>query len=201
MRWNLLAPGPSATQELADWLLGRAPAGVVCNAYELAPWADFLASSDSAWWRNYPDAVNFAGRKYTMHIGVPGVARVQLPTVNSGVLALVLARRSGATEIHLHGFDFGLGHFFGDYKTHKKNIKTGLKNTTADKRQTHQTQFRQWAHKYPNVRVVNCTPGSLLKGFEYGSDENIFRAQGFAERTGVERIHSATARAECATVS
>ena len=39
--WALLAPGPSASAELAERLRGF-PLGVVGNAFELAPWADFI---------------------------------------------------------------------------------------------------------------------------------------------------------------
>jgi hypothetical protein len=81
MIWNLLAPGPSASQALPDSL--TAPLGVISSAYELAPWADFLAATDRAWWQKNPEAFEFAGRKFSMHI-VPHIEQIRLVTVNSG---------------------------------------------------------------------------------------------------------------------
>ena len=57
---------------------------MVNNAFELAPWADFLAAADSAWWRAYPVALRFVGRKFAMH-NVAGVERVTLVEWRGGV--------------------------------------------------------------------------------------------------------------------
>ncbi|HBZ8061176.1 TPA: hypothetical protein MM161_004854, partial [Klebsiella pneumoniae] len=56
---DLLGPGPSASASLAERLRGRR-VGVVGNAFELAPWAEFLAASDRQWWDKYPEARQFA---------------------------------------------------------------------------------------------------------------------------------------------
>jgi hypothetical protein len=169
--WNLLAPGPSASITLAESLQGI-PLGVVNNAYQLAPWADFLAATDLHWWRKYPQALDFAGRKFSCHT-VFGTERVRIEVVNSGVLGLECARRMGATEIHLYGFDMHGSHFFGPYAN-------GLKNTAPEKRKLHRDQFKQWGRRYrKTVRVINYTPGSALTCFEYAED--ILRQQGQPE--------------------
>ena len=160
--WALLAPGPSASAEQADRIREAGiPLGVVCNAYELAPWADFLAATDGVWWRKYPQAKEFAGKRYSMH-AVSGVERVRVPQMgqvcNSGVLALVCAVRLGATRILLSGFDMHGSHFFGKYEN-------GLSNTLPKKRVLHFAQYAKWARENRGVEVINCTEGSALTCF------------------------------------
>lgn len=161
MKWNLLAPGPSASVELAESLRGE-PLGVISNAWQLAPWADFLAATDMNWWRKFPEARDFAGQRYSCHI-VQGVEKIRIPVINSGVLGLEVARRLGAQEIHLYGFDMHGTHFFGPYHN-------GLTNTTPDKRKRHLAQFKQWGERYKNVTVINCTPGSAIHCFQFAQD-------------------------------
>lgn len=49
--WALLAPGPSASAEPIERARDSGMrVGVVCNAYELAPWAEFIAATDLDWW-------------------------------------------------------------------------------------------------------------------------------------------------------
>jgi len=134
--------------------------GVVNNAFELAPWADFLAAGDQAWWRAYPNAQQFGGRKFSMH-SVAGVERVIIPALtgcNSGVLALEMAKRLGAERIELHGFDMHGSHFFGQYAN-------GLNNTNANQRNRHLGQYRQWSAANRGIEVINCTSGSALDCF------------------------------------
>lgn len=162
MMWSLLAPGHSATQEIANSLRGQ-NLGVVGCAYQLAPWADFIASSDGAWWDQYPDAKNKTGMVYSM-ADVSGVERARVSgfrICNSGVLALDIARRWGATEIHLFGFDMHGPHFFGNYEN-------GLKNATSDHRKKHLREYRQWAATNKGIKVINFTPGSALDCFPMG---------------------------------
>ena len=153
--WGLLAPGPSAC---ADGLEGL-PLGVIGNAFELAPWADFAASSDSAWWRRYPKAMDIP-RRYSM-LQTPDVERVRIPelgsTVNSGVLGLECAVRLGATRILLVGFDMRGSHFFGPYEN-------GLRNTQPHQRAQHLKQYEAWA-RYRRAEVINCTEGSAINCF------------------------------------
>src|SRR5690606_22558214 len=93
--WALLAPGPSASAEDAERVRAAGiPLGVIGNAFQLAPWADCLAATDSAWWRKYREAMTRPGAKYTMH-QVKGGERVKVAgyvSVNSGVLGMEVDR-------------------------------------------------------------------------------------------------------------
>jgi hypothetical protein len=164
IEFDLLGPGPSASARLAERLRGRR-VGVVGNAFELAPWAEFLAASDRQWWDKYPEAREFAGERYSGH-RMSGVQQLSGAATNwnSGVLALAVAAHLGATLVRLHGFDMHGTHFFGAYSN-------GLTNTAPARREVHKQQFAQWARHNPHVRVVNCTPGSALRCFEF--DEQI----------------------------
>lgn len=158
----LLAPGPSATVEQAEMVRSAGiPLGVVSNAYQLAPWAEFLAASDASWWRRHPDAVKFKGDKFCMG-ETRDAQRVMIPTVgsvcNSGVLGLEVAKKKGATRILLIGFDMHGSHFFGKYTN-------GLRNTTPTQREQHKKQFREWGRSNKSVEVINCTPKSALECF------------------------------------
>jgi len=162
--WHLLAPGPSASRALALRL--PHPFGVVNNAWTLAPNAEFLAAVDMDWWRHYPAALEFAGKKFSIH-KVPRTIQVKMPVVNSGVLALECARREGATRIFLHGFDARGSHFFGPYAN-------GLKNTPPKQRALHAGQFQHWGKaNRRTVEVINCTPGSALRCFPMASADDL----------------------------
>ena len=157
--WALLAPGPSASADQAERVRGLR-LGVVGCAYQLAPWADFIASTDAAWWRKYPEAKNLPGLKFSMH-HVAGVTKVAIPGLgvcNSGVLALECAKRQGAERILLFGFDMHGSHFFGRYEN-------GLSNTTDAKRAVHFRQYEAWRKANPQIEVINCTAGSALRCF------------------------------------
>ena len=162
MMWALLAPGPSATAEDAERVRAAGlPLGAVTSAFELAPWAEFIAATDGGWWRKYPEALKLPGAKYTMH-QVKGVERVKVPgyvAVNSGVLALECAKRAGATRILLVGFDMHGSHFFGPYRN-------GLTNTSEAKRRMHLSQYAKWAKANRGIEILNCTEGSALKCFQ-----------------------------------
>lgn len=158
--FDLLAPGPSASLELAESLRGRR-VGAVGNAFELAPFAEFMAASDRQWWQKHPEAMEFQGDRYSGHM----MHRViQLPASrtnwNSGVLALAVAAFLGAKLIRLHGFDMHGTHFFGPYTN-------GLGNTPAHRREVHKKQYALWQQQNPHVTVINCTPGSALRCFQF----------------------------------
>lgn len=160
--WALLAPGPSAAAvDIERARDAGQRVGVVNNAYELAPWADFIAATDSAWWRANPDAKALAGRKFSMH-RVDGVEQIKVPALqtvcNSGVLALEVARLLGATRIELWGFDMHGTHFFGEYIN-------GLRNTNAAQRARHLEQYRTWAAANRDIAVINHTIGSAIDCF------------------------------------
>ena len=163
--WALLAPGPSATAEDAERVRSAGlPLGAITSAFELAPWADFIAATDGGWWRKYPEVKQLAGRKYTMH-EVRRVERVKVPgyvAVNSGVLGLECAKKHGATRVLLLGFDMHGSHYFGPYRN-------GLANTSEAKRRMHLTQYARWKRANPAIEVINCTPGSALTCFPKAS--------------------------------
>jgi hypothetical protein len=159
MKFVLLAPGPSMSAEVAARVRGE-HVGVVGNCFELAPWAAFLAANDVAWWRAYPQAKQFAGRKFSCS-AIPGLEQhIGSTNWNSGVLALDVAVALGATEIDLYGFDMHGTHYFGPYEN-------GLSNTKPERRQVHMGQYERWARANPGVGVTNCTPGSALKCFPF----------------------------------
>lgn len=166
MKWFVLAPGPSMSRQLADRVRGENVIAVA-NAYELAPWAHSLVANDSRWWKLHPEAMKFAGRKFSANRLDEPIERVNPNTFdtssNSGLLALDLARNYGATLIVMLGFDMHGTHFFGPYKN-------GCANTPDRRRQEFIGQFRDWAMRKENkaVRVVNCTPGSRITCFKFG---------------------------------
>lgn len=165
--WFVLAPGPSLTQGLVDKVKGRKVCAV-CNAYELAPWADMLVANDRVWWREHPAAHQFAGRKLSGN-RIDGVELVTPSTFgipsNSGVLALDALRNEGATKIVMIGFDSHGSHFFGAYKNR-------CRNTPERRRQEHRLQFQGWAAGNKSVKVLNCTEGSKITAFPFASLEH-----------------------------
>lgn len=160
-----MCPGPSARAEDAARIHEAGiPLGAVSCAYQLAPFAAFVAASDAAWWKAYPDALEMDCPRYSMH-RVKGAEQVRIrglnwTVCNSGVLGLEMAKRQGATEILLMGADMHGAHFFGEYTN-------GLRNTVAAKRKQHVKQYHRWG-KASKVRVINVTPGSVLTCFEVG---------------------------------
>lgn len=162
MLWCLLAPGPSASAEDAERIREAGiPLGAVGNGFTLAPFAAFIAATDSAWWRRHPEAKKSGAALYSM-LEVTGVEQVKTPElggpVNSGVLGLEVARRRGASRILLLGFDMHGTHFFGPYRN-------GLRNTTPVQRAQHLRQYAAWAKLHRGVEVLNCTAGSALTCF------------------------------------
>lgn len=160
--WALLAPGPSATADDAERVQAAGiPLGAIGNAFQLAPWAQFIAATDSGWWRKHPEAKALPGQKYTMHT-VPDLETVKIDGLyricNSGVLGLECARLQGATRILLLGFDMHGTHFFGPYSN-------GLRNTSTAQRKQHMQQYAQWARVNRGIEVINCTQGSALTCF------------------------------------
>lgn len=161
MEVTLLAPGPSMSQALADSLRGGV-VGVVNNCFKLAPWAHFMVAQDIEWWQKHPEAMRFAGRKFTAN-EISGVERVPggATSWNSGLMALQTAVWIGATRVLLYGFDMRGSHFFGKYEN-------GLANTNDRRRGVHLRQFEAWASRNKDVEVINCTPGSAITCFQTG---------------------------------
>jgi hypothetical protein len=159
--WAVIASGPSLTVELAEQVRGRCKVIAVSNAFTIAPWADALVSNDAKWWRAYPEALKFAGRKFS-GARVPGTEMIKSTMThgvgsNSGLQGMRVARDMfGAEKILLVAFDMHGTHFFGSHKP-------PLKDTPPHRRKDHLNQFKKFdVRKCP---VVNCTPGSALEHF------------------------------------
>lgn len=136
----------------------------VSDAYKLAPWADGLVSQDVAWWRHYPEALEFPGRKFTCneHPGAERITNAGAITTgtNSGLLAChVAVSVYKATRVLLLGIDLQGTHYFGKHPE-------PLKNTTDARFSVMRTQFAQWSHR--GVEVINCSPDSALTCFPKG---------------------------------
>lgn len=156
--WALIAPGPSATAEQAE-KVRHLNVGVISSALPLAPWAQFIAASDGAWWRKYPEAMKVPER-YAM-APVSSVTRIKSAfgsPCNSGVLGLEVLKMKGVERVLLIGFDMHGSHYFGPYKN-------GLSNTPPMQRRKHVTQFQAWAKANPQITVINCSPASALTCF------------------------------------
>jgi hypothetical protein len=132
----------------------------------IAPWATALAANDVAFWAAFPQAREFAGRRFSAN-RIKGVERIEGVSSGhcSGVLALEVAKHLGATRILLLGCDMHGTHYFGPY-AHQK-----LKNTTDPRRKIHIQQFAQWGKRNPGIEVINCTPGSALQCFPHSTLE------------------------------
>lgn len=161
----LLAPAPSATKSIAERAAAKGlPVGAVTTAYQLVDDPEFIAASDAAWWSKYddlPDCAHYsmmqswrARDKRTQVVEIAGMG-----VVNSGVLALEVAKRRGHKEILLAGFDMTGTHFFGRYTN-------GLANTTEKRRDIHLKQYQAWAKNNSKIKVLNITANSRIDCFE-----------------------------------
>lgn len=161
--WAILASGPSMSQRVADSVRGLNVIAV-SNTYELAPWANVLVSNDRRWWVNYPKAMEFEGEKICgLCIEPPnGVTKFAgaMSGSNSGLLALMVAVKKGATRVLLLGFDMGGTHYFG-------NHKPPLMNPSPVRFKKFKDQFASYR---PNgVEIINCTLGSSLRCYKAGN--------------------------------
>lgn len=158
--WAILATGESMSQEIADQVRGKVKVMAISNAYEIAPWADALASNDSKWWRHHPKAMEFQGGKFCAG-RLDGVKRIgpegmYSSSSNSGLFGMRVAAKLGATKLLLLGFDMRGSHYFGLHPE-------PLRNTTAARFKYFLKQFDYW----DGCDVVNCTPKSALKKFPF----------------------------------
>jgi hypothetical protein len=156
----VLATGPSMSQEIADYVRGKCRVVAVNDAFRLAPWADALVGNDRAWWCLYPEALNFAGRKFAgtsvQHVERLAPNEAFPPGTNSGLQGMRVARHLGAKRILLCGFDMHGDHYFGKHPE-------PLKNTTPERLTQLIAQFDRWV----GSDVINCTPGSKLTRFRF----------------------------------
>lgn len=135
---------------------------------DLAPWAHALVAQDRAWWRAHPEALNFAGRRFSSNKieGVEQITSHVTSQSNSGVLALEVARvirDKRIMDFELHGFDMHGSHYFGPYQNKE------LRNTSTPRFGTFKQQFLLMREilKKEGIKVVNRTPGSALKCFPF----------------------------------
>lgn len=145
----MLATGPSMNEAVASAVRGRGAVIAVSDAFQLAPWADALVSTDRQWWDVHAAAPGFSGRKFAA-VDIDGVERVPgVPRdINSGLLALQVAvGEFGATTVVLLGIDLHGSHFFGDHPAPLFN------STDAQFRSMNQC-FRQY--QPAGVRIINC---------------------------------------------
>ena len=157
----VLATGQSMSLELARRVMGRCNVVAVSDAFRLAPWADAMASQDASWWRHNPDAKAFEGQKFCGAQDVEGVTRLEgiSSETNSGLLALHVAVKLGATRVLLLGFDMQGTHYFGPHKE-------PLKNTKPHRFEVFQAQFARFQPR--GVEIINCTAGSALRAYPMG---------------------------------
>ena len=138
----------------------RCKAVAVSNAYQLASWADAMVANDMKWWRQYPEALKFAGRKFC---GADYQGTERLPPVpmfpagtNSGLQGMRVALMLGASRIILLGLDMKGTHYFGKHPS-------PLKNSTPADFHRMLRQFQRWQSE---AEVINCSPGSALTCFK-----------------------------------
>lgn len=168
--WAVMASGQSLTDDDVDYVrLAREDGkleGVVAISnvgIDKAPWADYLVSSDSAWWTAYPQAFFFKGRKFSKRGICNKVESFDLQTsggLNSGLMGMMVARDIGkATKIIILGIDMHGTHYFGPHTAKSNNI--ALKNTDKDRLQIHIKQFE----RFRGAEVINCSMDSALNFF------------------------------------
>lgn len=168
-KFAVIATGPSLTQEQIDKVKDTCRVIVVNDAYKLAPWAECLVAQDYEWWNHHKDAYHFAGRKFSTH-EIPGVDKLDRNgmisnSTNSGLVAIELAKRLGATKIVMLGFDMHGTHYFGQHPE-------GLHNTPPGRFTRFMQAMEVWRMMNQSLDVVNCTPGSALKVFRTNELDN-----------------------------
>lgn len=156
----ILATGPSMSAALAERVRERGFRAVaVSNAWQLAPWAEAMASGDAKWWQKNPAAHAFGGRKFSL-VDVPGCETLPIASgSNSSLLAMYAAKFLGAQRIFLFGVDMHSrdgAHYFGDHPT-------PLTNTSDVRFSIMKRQFE----RFSGCDVYNCTVGSDLQCFPH----------------------------------
>lgn len=158
-----LASGPSLAVEDVRQVHGLTRV-VANNTWRLAPDADALYAADAAWWQVHrgevPAGIDLwtgsvaAAREFDLHLLQPDYGV-------SGVAALALAARLGATTVILLGHDCSLArgsHWHGDH------TRTG--NPRAQDPAMWQRQYQQLADQLGGrVKVLNCSRYTELECF------------------------------------
>lgn len=175
----VLAGGPSLLPSLPAVeravAAGRARALAVNNAFQIAPWADWLHASDYAWWRHHAQsallfpgvktaaqAVPFRAVNYLFHVPkttwTPDADKIAGP--NSAHHAAVIAIHAGAARVVLCGVDCRTdagSHWHGDHPL-------PLRNSAATTFQNAVKAWAAFAGEAP-VEIINCSPGSAVTCF------------------------------------
>ncbi len=186
-RWAecvIAATGPSLTEDVAQ-RCRHARVLAINDAYRLFPFADLFYACDSAWWKIHGEKVlALPGERWSSHSEgsdekLDAAARWGLNLVRgahedgfsldpdlihygsvSGFQAINLALLMGAKRILLVGYDMrvnGQRHFFGNHPDPLTN---------AMRFETLVPQFARAAHRLPpEIKILNCTPGSALDCF------------------------------------
>lgn len=170
--YAVLATGPSMSLGIAEYVKTRCRAVAVNDAFRIAPWADALVCNDRAWWWKYPEALDFAGRKFC-GTQLKGTERLPYngefpPGTNSGLQGMRVAHMLGAKLVLLCGFDMHSKnghHYFGPHPA-------PLRNTVDSRFRVHIAQFKRWT----GCEVLNCTPGSALTQFPFADLRQVLDA-------------------------
>lgn len=168
----VIASGQSLTDEDVEKVRLAHVSGVIDNVIAVSnvgidktPWADALCSYDSSWWKAYPEAMRFKGRKFSKRgYGRTEVYEPKIGTgLNSGIFAMLIARDVFEAErIILLGFDLHGTHYFGPHVALREDGRV-LSNTSEERFAKHREQFS----RFSGCQVINCTTNSALKLFPF----------------------------------
>lgn len=200
------APGPSLTPEVAEACKGHRVLAIG-EAWRRVPWAEVLYHCDARLWDAYKGFPEFAGERWSSYekgrndsynklaiaqkYGLRLVASRMGPGFsfdparihegshgpfqqisNSGYQGINLALLMGGNPLVLVGFDMrGNGHCFKGYKRPKdlNNINDYSRFAPI---------FDDAAKRLPpEVKVLNATPGSAIKGFPRVTLEDVLMRQ------------------------
>lgn len=173
----VVATGPSLTREDVE-ACRHLRMLVINDAWELAPWAQWLFASDLRWWdARWSFVKSFAGEKWTRdaiaakkyglrYIESKPLDGLSYDTAlihegcNSGYMAINLARHFGARRIILLGYDAkgttGKTHFFG------RHDERGIPD-----RPDYGDLPAHFARMNPQgVKVINCTRETAITCFK-----------------------------------
>lgn len=211
----ILGGGPSLSQVDLKLLEGQRVIGVN-DAYKLGPVVDAVIFNDAEWFKAHRQGLKgFGGMKFStngmtrkvdgINCLYPRLSGITLDegccalNKSSGGAAMNLAVILGAAQIVLLGFDMHAP----DPKQpnwHNNNIAVGVKGALDPK--TYEIYRNAIARdivpamKRLKVKVINATPGSELKCFEFGSLEDALKgakAKAEAETTPAPVAHRAPA--------
>lgn len=192
-RWQgrpvvVAASGPSLDREGVTRAFEAGCPVIAVNTTGLHVPCHVLFAADYAWWQQYhdkrpihPDAYEpwttskLAAREFDLYFvegrnerGLSEDPEVVHYGYHSGFQALNLAVNSGASRILLSGFDMrfrdGASHWHGD---HPSSLRNPRERVLVDMTRVYARALP--ALKARGVEVVNCTPGSAIQAFRFGS--------------------------------